>query len=89
MFAAQIAEVLERVQELRQQLQSFVRHQQALREGTRGEHSEMVQEASTTVVQQRVAFLTRMKVRSKHIAWPFSCVVFLIDRCVVPRCRKS
>jgi hypothetical protein len=54
--------VLERVQELRHQLQSFVRHQQALRDGTRAEHAEMVQEASTTVVQQRVAFLTRIKV---------------------------
>ncbi len=62
-----VAEVLERVQDLRQQLQSFVRHQQALREGIRGEHAEMVQEASSTVVQQRVAFLTRIKVCSRTL----------------------
>ena len=64
MFALHIAEALDRVQELRAQLQSMVRHQQRIREATKAEHDEMVQDASVTVVQQRVAFLTRIKVTS-------------------------
>jgi hypothetical protein len=77
--------VLERVQELRHQLQSFVRHQQALRDGTRAEHAEMVQEASTTVVQQRVAFLTRIKVSVIQFGGMNVCFNSLF----VSLCRRS
>jgi hypothetical protein len=61
-FALHVAEALDRVQDVRAQLQSFVRHQATIRENTQAEHEEMVREASVTVVQQRVAFLTRIKV---------------------------
>jgi hypothetical protein len=66
-FALHVAEALDRVQDVRAQLQSFVRHQATIRENTQAEHEEMVREASVTVVQQRVAFLTRIKVRVQYV----------------------
>jgi len=43
---------------------------QNIRENTQGEHAEMVQQASVTVVQQRLAFLTRIKVRWFLVSFP-------------------
>jgi hypothetical protein len=68
LFAAQIDEVLGRIEEVQEELQSFAKHHQYMRENTWGEHEELVHSASITIVQQKVAFLTRLKVRQLVVA---------------------